>query len=419
MKFSFRKAVVFPHRVVREHLDQTNLELLSFFFRYSANIYVFSYEKHGEKRHTFIDTGYSGHHDPIFSILKKNGVHLDAIDQIIITHRHSDHCGLAALLAAESGAKILVHSNFKSFVEDKPSRQERIWLGNFEPSRLKDYNMVYLDPKSSEHSIDIEGIAFARVGQPIVVGDFGRLEIFACPESDSTHSPDQLIVFYSASNHSDTSEEENMESRPTDTILFSGDLWLMRGPVFERNLKVLPKLLRFSFYRLIDRLVGNDVMKFEPRIQDVKAKEALKQGFCLIRVKPGHGDEFLGSRIIPNSLPANRDILVKLGFSMDEDPSVLQSEDLTPTIMNVQENAYTYFKNELRLWLKLGYGENEIIGLLVRIYQEQRGGGPQVEIDRKERRKRIKETLARLGNDNAAPHELRKLWNPTLFEDRN
>ncbi len=403
MKSSLKKPAAYPHRVEREKLDDANTELLSFFFRYGANIYVFSYEKNGVKRHTFIDTGYLDHRKRLLPILKDNGVDLKSIDQIIITHRHSDHCGLASVLAAESGARILVHANFKDFVEGKLSRAERIWLGNLELSRLKECEMVYLDPAAAENPVGINGVNFPRLGKPIAIGESGKLEILACPQSDSTHSPDQLVALYSSG---------------TDdyTMLFSGDLWLMRGPIFERNMRILPKLVRFGFYRLIDRLWGNNLLKFDPQAQDVAAKEALKLGFSLIRGMPGHGEEFHRCRIVPNSLPARRDLLLRLGYGMNDDPSLLSSESLAPKIADIMENAYAFFKDELLLWNKQGCGTDEITELLLRIYKEQCGGGPLVEMDRKERREQIKETLARLGQDNTAPPELRQLWKPNLYE---
>ena len=64
----------------------------------------------------------------------------------------------------------------------------------------------------------------------------------------------------------------------------------------------------------------------------------------------------------------------------------------------------------------MGYSPDEISQLLVRIYQEQSGEGTLVEKDRKERRERLKETLTRLRDDEAASEELRKLAEPTLLE---
>jgi len=158
------------------------------------------------------------------------------------------------------------------------------------------------------------------------------------------------------------------------------------------------------------------MLRRDPREQDAQAKEALKRGFCLIRVKPGHGEEFLGSRIIPSSLLADRDILIQLGYSLDRDKSILRSKDLAPKVATMREQAYTSFVEELLLWRELGYTSSEIGELLVRIYREQSGGGALVEEDRKERRERLKAMLARLKEDEAESGQLRQLAESTLSE---
>jgi hypothetical protein len=48
-------------RVVKEPLNDPDTTLTNFFFRYGANVYVLSYEKEGETRHTFIDAGDAPH----------------------------------------------------------------------------------------------------------------------------------------------------------------------------------------------------------------------------------------------------------------------------------------------------------------------------------------------------------------------
>jgi len=402
----------YPHRVVKQQLRHLSVELTSFFFRYGANIYVFSYGKESEKRHTFIDTGYTSHRNQIFPILTENGINLNNVERIIITHRHSDHCGLAGLLASQSGGKIIAHSNFKDFVDGNISREERKWLGGFDPSHLKSCDMEYLDQSDISGSINIGGVDFPCMGKPIEVGNGCRLEIFTCPESDPTHSPDQLIVLYSPRGHPYTpytGENTDENFRPTDEIIFSGDLWLMKGPIFERSLRNFKHNLRFIFYRLMNRLSGSNALRRDPREQDAEAKEALKQGFCLINVKPGHGEEFLGSNIIPKTLFADRDLLVKLGFSIDQGKAILRSRSLASKVTELREKAYFSFVDELHLWMKMGYSLSEISGLLVRIYQEQSGGGQVVEEDRKERRERLKETLIRLREDRAESEDIHQI----------
>ena len=173
--------------------------------------------------------------------------------------------------------------------------------------------------------------------------------------------------------------------------------------------------LKFYLYRIIDFISGKGVVRWNPREQDADAKEALKQGFCLIRVKPGYGKEFLGSRLIPRSLLAASDLLLKLGYPGNADRAILRSSGVASTVSDIMERAYQGFVNEISLWL-LWYTPGEICDLLVRIYQEQRGGGPLVEQDRKERKEHLKGTLHRLQHDGSAPDHLHRLAESTLLK---
>ena len=390
-----------PFQVVRERVKGTGTDLTCFYVMPGANFYVFSYQKGGVRRHTFIDTGDSRYREQIFSILEENDISPAGIERIIITHRHPDHCGLADLLAGESGAKILVHPNFRGFIEGGIREEERRWLGELKPSRLKEHDIEYLADKGEARSIN--GVDFPGLGQPVEVGEGCRLEIFACPERKQTHSPDQIIVLYSAE-----------DSRPTDSFLFSGDLWLMQGPLFSWDMRSVSRHLSYGRDLMANLMSGRGTPPRDPREQDAEAKEALKKGFILTRVKPGHGQEFLGSRILPRSLLADRDLLVELGYSMDASKSILKGRDVAPMVAALREQAYTSFTGELLLWRELGYSPDEICGLLARIYKEQSGGGRLVEPDRKERRERLEETLARLTEDEAMSHELRQLAQSTL-----
>jgi glyoxylase-like metal-dependent hydrolase (beta-lactamase superfamily II) len=404
----------YPHNVTQERLEGTYTTLTNFFFRYGANIYVFTYEKNGKKLHTFIDSGYAAHHHKIFPILKKNGIDLKNIENIIITHRHPDHSGLAGLLAAESGATVLAHKNFKDFVEGNISAAEKMWLGALDTSSLKKCNVEYLHCNNGNGAFTISGVDFPRTGKTVEIGENCRLEILACPESSPTHSPDQLILLYSPRRTPFACGKTDEAFRPFDEMIFAGDLWLMKGPIFEKNLRSLKLSMKFLLYRGMASVLRRNEIRRLPREQDAKAKDALKQGFCLIRVKPGHGDEFLGSNIIPKSILADRDLLIKFGFSMDENKSVLLSEALAPQIAGLREKAYVDFADILGLWMETGYSPDEIPGLLARIYMEQNGGGPLVEEDRKERRKRLKDMLIRLVSEKNESDDLHRIAKSTL-----
>lgn len=403
-----------PYQIVNERLSGTNTDLTGFFFHQGANFYVFSYEKEGLKRHTFIDAGDWRYQDQILSILRENDIDPHHIERIVITHRHPDHCGLAGVLAEESGAKILVHPNFRSFVEGKIPEEERRWLADFGPSQLRQYDIEYL-PKPEEGTLrHIGGVYFPKLGEAIDIGDGSELEIFACPESSITHSPDQIIVFYSRQFCTTDHEKAHADLRPTDDILFSGDLWLMTGPLHGQGIIGTLRQLRYRINSVRSLMAAKGVLRRDPREQDSQAKEALKRGFSLIRVKPGHGQEFIGSRIVPQGLLAERDLLAELGYSLDAGTSILGRADLVPQIARLQEHAYTSFVEEVLLWREQGITLDEMAELLVRIYKEQSGGGRLVEKDRRERRERLKETLTRLKDDESAPQELRNLAESTL-----
>jgi len=250
----------------------------------------------------------------------------------------------------------------------------------------------------------------------VEIGEDIKLEIFTCPESNPTHSPDQLLILYSPKHMPKKGEKTDNHFHPTDDIIFSGDLWLMRGPIFERSLRSITMSMRFMLYRLRDSVSGRSDIRRFPLEQDAKAKDALKQGFSLIRVKPGHGNEFLGSNMIPKALLADRDLLIKLGFSMDDDKSVLRSNGLIPKVSALREKAHISFIDTLNLWMDMGYDLDDIAGLLARIYVEQSGGGRLVEQDRKERRKRLKKTLIRLKSEKNKPDDLYQIAESALSE---
>ncbi|MBN1381737.1 MAG: MBL fold metallo-hydrolase [Deltaproteobacteria bacterium] len=403
-----------PYKIVTERLGDGDADLKSFYFQRGANFYVFSYGDNGNRRHTFIDTGDHRYADRIMSILTGHGINPENIDRIIITHRHHDHCGLADLLAVGSRAKILAHENFRLFVEGRITAEEYRWLRGFKPGRLKKHPMAYLSVKRDTAKIMIGDVGFPRLTEPIPIGKAGFLSIFTCPDCPSTHSPDQLMVLFSPSNRPQPRENTNGDFRLTEDIIFSGDLWLMHGPLFEKQMVSFQQRLFFSYLWMKGRLSGKGAVRRDPREQDAAAKMALKEGFCLIRVKPGHGEEFLGARIIPRGLLAKRDMLLALGYSMNADKSILKDDGLKPKVEEMLEKAHEGFVNELHIWMAHGYSTDEISDLLLRIYREQSGGGYLVKDDRKERRKRLLQTLIRLQGEEEASTDLRRIADATL-----
>ncbi len=401
------------YRVITERLAGTQGYLKGFTFPRGANFYVLSYQQKDVVRHIFIDTGDSRYRGSILPILADNSIEPTSIKKIIITHRHSDHCGLVDILASHSAAEILVHANFRHFVEGELTEVERRWLGDFDPAELKKHNLRYLSADERANSLTIGGLIFPVLGEPISIGKTGSLIILACPKGIPTHSPDQIIVLYAVSNDINTISGKGGYS-PTDNVLFSGDLWLMHGPHFHMELFNLKPLLRLNLQIMRNLISGRGEMLRNAREQDADAKEALKRGFSLIRVKPGHGDEFLGSRIIPNGILAKRDLLLKLGYPPNSAKSILRTKKLAPKIRAIEEEAYTRFTEELSQWKESGYLWEDIAGLLVRIYKEQSGGGPLVRKDRKERRRKLVTVLTRLKKDKAKSSEVRDLAKTTL-----
>jgi len=403
-----------PYLITSERLNGADTGLTCFFFNLGANFYVFSYDSHGVRRHTLIDTGDPMYRDRIWSLLTDHNINPEHIERIIITHRHHDHCGLADLLSRKSGAKILVHSNFRNFIEGPLSETDRLWLRGFDPARLRQCPVQYLSPLEGTPTAAIDGLNFPILSKPLPIGDTGRLEVLGCPESTTMHSPDQIILHYVPQSLQDPDGKEPANDRTANHILFSGDLWLMHGPLFSKSFRAFSLRMRMASRQLKGVLSGQKWPRRDPRLQDIQAKEALKHGFSLIRVMPGHGEDFMGTRVIPRCFLCDRDLLVELGFSMDEKKSILKSGDLTEKVKALRENAYTRFIKELLFWKESGYTRKEISDFLVRIYLEQQGGGPLVKEDRRERRRRIEETLARLSNEGEGADSLNTLAESTL-----
>ena len=395
---SHRGAII----AVREQLSGANADLISLAFPHGANVYALAYDSGGVRKHTLIDAGDGRYRGQILPVLAENDIDPASIERIIITHGHPDHYGLAYLLANKSGAKIVARSGLKALVEGEKGQAEQ-----------DEREIEYLGESDIGQVVSINGVDFPRLVEPIRIGQGGRLEILGCPESITTHSPDQIVVLYSPRTDPHPHQQTSNGYRPTDDIIFAGDLWLMKGPMFNHSITDTSWYLKQGSYHVKKLLSGGGLARRDPRQQDAKAKEALKKGFCLIRVKPGHGEEFLGTRLIPTGLLAERDLLVELGYPLDADKSTLRLAELAPKITAKREQAYAGFVKELIHWLELGYTIDEMAKLLTRIYTEQNGGGPLAEQDRKERREQIKVTLARLKDDKEQPDRLRQMAEAT------
>ncbi|MFH1639788.1 MAG: MBL fold metallo-hydrolase [Chloroflexota bacterium] len=380
-----------PYLIKTEKLKGTATLLQSFFFNLGCNIYALSYRKNGRMMHTLIDTGEKRYKPHILKLLRDNSIEPANIERILLTHHHFDHSGLVDVMCIISDARILVHPNFsgESIELDMSRFGKHIeWLAPAQESRVR----------------NIGGLSFPILGEPVDIGEGARLEILGLPEGDTlTHTVDQLLFLYTPANSPDTLAKIGRDFKPVDEILFSGDLWLMHPPgFFEDTMHGLK----------ISELIQQRRRRFDFRPQNRREKDALKKGFGLITVKPGHGPEFLGSRIM-GTLLARRDILVKLGFDENEKKHVLNDREMDSSIRELEEKTYQDFLKELQLWLKptdqagFGYQGEQVAGFLRRMYREQTGGGDLVGQDRKERRVDLKGKLARLSADREQPEELR------------
>ncbi len=98
--------------------------------------YVNVYLVRGDSGYLLIDTGWNT--EEAFNYLKgqlaKLQVDLTQISQIVVTHIHPDHCGLAGRLKQLSQAKVALHHQEKDFIEsryvnmDELLHQMRQWL---------------------------------------------------------------------------------------------------------------------------------------------------------------------------------------------------------------------------------------------------------------------------------------------------
>jgi glyoxylase-like metal-dependent hydrolase (beta-lactamase superfamily II) len=239
-----------PHyRITREPLDTHGAELISIYFRFGGNFFVFVYPKDGVSKYTLIDAGDVHHAGTLPSILAEIKIERKNIERVIITHSHPDHYGLAHLLVKGSQAKIMVHANFKRIVDAHKNSIERSWFGMYSTEELKKCNVEYLSPENGYGVIEIGGVKFPRLSLPIPIGDTGKLEVLAVPEVGETHTHDQVIALYSARDFAGSIAAPK-GYRPSDDLLFSGDLWLMRGPRYDRKMKNPTFYMRRILYRI-------------------------------------------------------------------------------------------------------------------------------------------------------------------------
>jgi glyoxylase-like metal-dependent hydrolase (beta-lactamase superfamily II) len=400
LEFAQREKIPQPYLIKRETLKATSTTLTSFFFNLGGNIYAFSYQKNGAIKHTLIDTGERRHKLSILNLLRKNGIEPANIETILLTHHHMDHSGLIDIICQASGATVLVHSKFEENTVEIDLPQIGCYLKR-------------LPAEQNNVSRNIGDVDFPVLGERLDIGEGAKLEILGLPEQGGlTHSVDQLVFFYTPCNSPATRTKIGLDFRPADEYLFSGDLWLMHPPGFIDN------NMRNS---RVDAVMRKNRLKMDHRPQNRLEKNALKKGFTLVTVKPGHGPEFLGARIL-GSVLSERDILVKLGFDEKEHKKVLQNPQYALAIRHEREQSQRDFCQELQLWLtpvkneSSGYRIEEAVDILKRIYAEHKGGGDLVGQDRIERKMDLKNKIALILKDSQSPETLKLIGQSTITE---
>ncbi len=372
----------------KEVLSGSGITLVSILLPLGSNVYILSYPKNGGIYHTMIDTGFIFNSDLIIRILESNGISPANIENILLTHHHGDHCGLAKILEEKSGAQILIPKTFQTLIENGyKNNMDKMQAKYFDPTSLGNTNLTYLEPKGK---VALGGLNFPFLGE-IPLANSDKLTIIACPPSNNMHTDNQVIILYSQYNTLDTS--------PSDIeILFSGDLWLMESPDFKSNLKLH---FQFLFRRFLNNTLKRDGSRFAAREQDKEAKEALKRAFAFVRVKPGHGKEFLGARMLPNSI-----------FCVEELQEECRLQNIDENI--IFDNAYQYFCNELLHLQQIGFPDEKMLAFLYRLYIEQSGGSRSISRDRAERRVYLKRILERLRTDESKLKAFRNLASMVL-----
>ena len=66
---------------------------------------------------TLVDTGLPGQAEPIASALTDAGIGVRDLEAIIFTHQDLDHVGSGAVLARQSGARVLAHAAEAPYIE--------------------------------------------------------------------------------------------------------------------------------------------------------------------------------------------------------------------------------------------------------------------------------------------------------------
>lgn len=150
--------------------------------------FLLSYVLVGRDGNTLIDTGWNvpEAYQSVVDQLRELGLRVEDVRQIILTHMHPDHSGLANQIRRASGAKVLAHKL------EAPIYQKGKWGGPLDaygvPQEIRE-NTRFTQPSKNRHDWP-EPDTFLEGGEVIDAGNT-RLEVIWTPG----HAPGHICLY--------------------------------------------------------------------------------------------------------------------------------------------------------------------------------------------------------------------------------